>query len=144
MEWYGLSVVVPIKTIVPSSTAGKMLSLCALLQRWHSSRSKYVWRENKLLSFLASSIIFLTSATPLETAFNFLKIPLFWFAIMFAKVDFPVPGGPKKIALPRVPASIARLKKEPFFAICSCPTKSSNVFGLILWAKGIRFSSVII
>ncbi len=36
----GFSVVEPIKRISPSSIAGRMLSDCALLQRWHSSSSR--------------------------------------------------------------------------------------------------------
>ena len=130
---------VPIKTIVPSSTAAKMQSLCALLHLWHSSNNKYVCLENKDLSFFASSIIFFASATPLETAFNFLNMPLSKFEIIFASVVFPVPGGPKKMALPSVPVSIALLNKLPFLAICSCPTNSSKLVGLILSASGTLF-----
>ena len=90
----GFSVVEPIKIILPSSIADKTQSLCALLQRWHSSRSKYVCLPKKVLFFRASSIIALASLTPLDTAFSFLKSPFREFAIMLASVVFPVPGGP--------------------------------------------------
>ena len=36
----GFSVVEPMKRMRPLSMAGKMLSLCALDQRWHSSSSR--------------------------------------------------------------------------------------------------------
>ena len=40
MAIMGFSVVEPMKRMVPRSMAGRMLSLWALLQRWHSSRSR--------------------------------------------------------------------------------------------------------
>ncbi len=43
---------------------------------------------------VASSIAFLISATPEVTAFICLNSDFVVFAIIFAKVVFPVPGGP--------------------------------------------------
>ena len=40
MAIIGFSVVLPMKRITPCSIAGRMLSDCALLQRWHSSSSR--------------------------------------------------------------------------------------------------------
>ena len=48
------------------------------------------------------------SATPLATAFNFSKWQFVLFAITFAKVVLPVPGGPQKMQLPTLSALIAR------------------------------------
>ena len=39
----GFSVVEPMNLIVPFSSAGKMLSDCALLHLWHSSSKRYVY-----------------------------------------------------------------------------------------------------
>ena len=38
----GFSVVEPIRRTIPLSSAGRSASDCALLQRWHSSRRRYV------------------------------------------------------------------------------------------------------
>ena len=73
----GFSVVEPMKRMVPPSMAGRMLSLCALLQRWHSSSSRYVAWPVEHTAFLAPPCsTSRTSATPLVTAFSCTKAAL--------------------------------------------------------------------
>src|SRR5438045_6540738 len=58
------------------------------------------------------------------------------FAIMFAMVVFPVPGGPHRIIDGIFPCSMAVLRILPRPARCSCPTRSSRVRGRIRSARG--------
>jgi hypothetical protein len=63
--------------------------------------------------FFAFSIVSLTSFTPEWTALS-LKNGLSSFkAISWARVVFPVPGGPHKISEGRLPVSIAFLSTAP-------------------------------
>lgn len=56
--------------------AGRSESDCVLLKRWHSSSRRYVFLPYSFKAVRASSTAFLTSATPLCTAFNLMKLPV--------------------------------------------------------------------
>ena len=140
IDTYGFSVVEPIKIISPLSIAGSKLSLCALLNLWHSSSKRYVLLPYILKVFLPSSITFLTSATPEVTAFNLTKLPFVALEIMFASVDLPHPGGPQKMQLPNLSARIARNNKESLSTKCFCPRNSVKSSALILSASGLFIS----
>ncbi len=101
----------------------RMVFLCSILRR---SR--------------ASSTIFLKSATPALTALTGLKWEEVMFAMIFASVVLPLPGGPQSINEGIWPLSINWRKACPLPTICSCPTNSSNVRGRIRAARGASFS----
>ena len=95
---YGFSVVAPISTIRPSSTAGSRASCWDLLKRWTSSRNRIVpwpcsprrWRRagDDLADVLDARRRRPTAA----------RTPSRWSrAISRASVVLPVPGGPQRI-----------------------------------------------
>ena len=90
---YGFSVVAPISTSVPSSTAGSSASCCALLKRWISSRKKTVARPPCRRS-CARAITSRTSLRPASTADSSSNAAFAWVATSRASVVLPVPGGP--------------------------------------------------
>jgi hypothetical protein len=63
-------------------------------------------------------------------------------AMTWAKVVFPVPGGPKRISEDTRSASIARRRSFPFPRMCCWPTYSSSVVGRIRVANGASAESV--
>ncbi len=65
-----------------------------------------------------------------------MKLACVLFAMIFASVVFPVPGGPQKIIEVGSSLSIATRSGFPGANKCSCPTNSSNVRGRILSASG--------
>ena len=90
----GFSVVAPIKVIVPFSTKGNKKSCWLLLKRCISSINRIVFFPYIPYWFFASFMTSSISFFPAMVAFNSLKFELVVFAIPFANVVFPVPGGP--------------------------------------------------
>ena len=93
---YGFSVVAPMSTMMPSSTAGSRASCWALLKRWISSMKRMVRVEYMALRSAASPRILRTSATPLVTALICWKCARVRLATMRARVVFPDPEGPRR------------------------------------------------
>src|SRR3989338_616860 len=95
------------------------------------------------LRTFAVAIIFLTSATPLVTAEKPIKSALTYFAISFANVVLPHPGGPHKIIEVTLPlSSIFRI--GAFLPTrCSCPTNSSKEEGRSCSARGIPIEDIL-
>ena len=90
----GFSVVAPISTTRPSSTAGSSVSCWALLKRWISSRKKIVGSPLVERRCWARSRTSRTSWRPALTAdasSNAARAPR---ASMRAIVVLPLPGGP--------------------------------------------------
>ena len=76
------------------------------------------------------------SATPLDTAFSFSKGHWVAFAIMWASVVLPQPGGPQKMQLPNLSARMLRRKREFSPTTCRCPINSFITCARIRSAKG--------
>ena len=93
-------------------------------------------------SLSASDKIPRTSFTPVVTAFTLRKLDLVVFAMISASVDFPQPGGPKKMQEVSLSASMARRSSLPFPTICSWPINSSSTRGRIRSAKGAPLAAL--
>ena len=92
MKKFGLCVVAPIRTTVPSSTYGRRTSCCDLLKRCISSMKRIVPLPPS--SSRALSHILRMSATPERTPESRTKLRFVVFATTSASVVFPQPGGP--------------------------------------------------
>ncbi len=97
-EKKGFSVVAPMRTTSPSSTAGSRASCWDLLNRCTSSMKRMVPRPCSPSSRRASSMAPRTSATPAFTADSGTKVLAVVAATTWARVVFPVPAGPHKMA----------------------------------------------
>ena len=116
----GFSVVAPMNITVPFSISGRKASCCVLLKRWTSSTKSTVERPRSRLnsaSFAAS----LMSAMPAVTAEMTIDLALTRAVRIFARVVFPVPGGPQRIIEETWPLSAMRLSGMPSPVRCSCP-----------------------
>src|SRR5258708_1308212 len=87
-------------------------------------------------AFSASSITCLISLIPESTAENSMNSALVMWAMIWASVVLPTPGGPQKMIDPGSSRSICRRRGFPGARMCSCPTNSSSVRGLIRRARG--------
>ena len=85
---------------------------------------------------------FFISDTPDVTALIFVNLYLVVSLITLANDVFPHPGGPHRMILESLSAFIVLYNILSFPNICSCPTYSSNVFGLILNASGLLKSII--
>ena len=83
-----------------------------------------------------SSLTFLISEIPEDTADNEVKFIFVSSAIILARVVLPVPGGPQNIIDGIVLFLIRLVKILSFPSICSWPIKLSKLFGLILEDNG--------
>ena len=63
----------------------------------------------------------LISLMPLVTALKFTKLDLVRFAIIWARVVFPTPGGPQKIMEETLSSSSIRRRSIPSPSRCFCP-----------------------
>ena len=88
----GFSVVAPISTSVPSSTAGSRASCCDLLKRWISSRNRIVPCPRSPSRWRARSMTSRTSLTPAVTADSCSNARDVVPATASASVVLPVPG----------------------------------------------------
>ena len=79
---------------VPFSTHGSSASCCALFQRWTSSTNRVVRRPYMSRFVFATSMDSRSSFTPASTAFIVMKWLFVELAMTWARVVFPVPGGP--------------------------------------------------
>ena len=116
---YGFSVVAPISMTVPSSTYGKSASCCALLKRCISSINKIVRFPLMAMVSFAFSTMSVISFLPAVVAFICRNSPAVVFAITWASVVFPVPGGPYKIMEESLSAVIDLYKRVFLPIICS-------------------------
>src|SRR5216684_1340099 len=87
-------------------------------------------------AFSASSMTCLISLIPESTAENSMNSALVMWAMIWARVVLPTPGGPQKMIDPGSSRSICRRNGFPGARMCSCPTNSSSVRGLIRRARG--------
>ena len=131
----GFSVVAPMRIIEPCSTYGRNASCCALLKRWISSTKRTV-RIPSRLPDSALAIISLISLMPLVTAEKFTNSAFVRFAITFARVVFPTPGGPQRIIEGIWSRSIIWRRIFPSPTRCSCPMKPERSRGRIRAASG--------
>ncbi len=137
----GFSVVAPISTMSPDSTAFRMESCCALLKRWISSRKSSVFTP--LARFASPAwITFLTSATPDETALRKWASMPNRPAMILARVVLPVPGAPQRIMEKGVFFRNIECSTFPSPSSCRCPAYSSSIFGLHLSASGGKASGL--
>ena len=110
----GFSVVAPMRTMVPFSTAPSRASCWALLKRWISSINRMgapFWLKRELPR--AFSKTSRTSLTPAVTALRVKKSRSRVWAMMWARVVFPTPGGPQRMKEERFPLSIIFLRMQP-------------------------------
>src|SRR5579885_1756487 len=84
----------------------------------------------------ASAITCLISLIPASTAENSMNSALVMLAMIFARVVFPVPGGPQKINDPESSRSICTRSGLPGPIRCSWPAYSSSVRGRMRSASG--------
>src|SRR5437660_12331993 len=84
----------------------------------------------------ASDITCLISLIPASTAENSMNSAFVIFAMIFARVVLPVPGGPQKMSEPVSSRSICVRSDLPGPIRCSCPTYSSSARGRIRSASG--------
>ena len=104
----GFSVVAPTSVMVPSSIGPRKPSCWARLKRWISSTNNRVRWPARAAS-RASANNFFRSATPANTAEMATKRIPQAAASRRAMVVLPVPGGPQKIRLERLPAATMRV-----------------------------------
>ena len=133
----GFSVVAPIRTMSPRSTAPRRASCWALLKRWISSMKSTgaeAWEKRDLLR--AWSMTSRTSLTPALTAESVKNSRSMESAIMRARVVLPTPGGPQRIKEERMPLLIILCSTHPGPTRCFCPTYSSREWGRILSGRG--------
>ena len=133
----GFSVVAPINTIVPSSTAPSKASCCDLLKRCISSMNSIGAspRENMEFPF-ALSMTSRTSFTPALTADKVWNSRFRERATILARVVLPTPGGPQRMNEDRFPVCIMFHSTLPSPTRCFCPTYSSRSVGRILSGSG--------
>jgi hypothetical protein len=155
---------------VPCSKYCRKISCCTRLNRCISSRNSIVFLEfellGKVVSYdafsylpvrafvpLASSMTFLTSATPDDVALSSFRTLPEYFAISLARVVFPVrhswrmakptqkalphPGGPHKTTLPSLPAFRSDPNAELGPTMWDWPTNSSRSAGRSRSASGV-------
>src|SRR5579875_463657 len=132
----GFSVVAPMSTINPSSTAGNKTSCCALLKRCTSSRNRIVPRPVSARRRRASSSTPRTSLTPAVTADPGTKTFEVYLAISRARVVLPLPAGPQRIAEPTRSLSMSVRSGAPGATRCCWPTTSSSERGRRRMASG--------
>jgi len=136
----GFSVVAATRTTRRFSTPGNSASCCALVNRWISSRNRTVCRSYMSRSRAAASMTARTSLTPAVTADSSTNRRPAVFATRWARVVFPVPGGPQMIADrgPAGPAcpSINRRSGLPGRRTSPWPRTSSRDRGRIRTASG--------
>ena len=84
----------------------------------------------------ARSITARTSARPAFTAENSSNAPRHAVAMILARVVFPEPGGPYRIAECGSPVSIAARSADPSPSRCSWPRSSSRERGRIRTGRG--------
>ena len=128
----GFSVVAPIMVTVPSSTWGRIASCWALLKRWISSMNRTVRSPARRWS-LASATTLRRSATPAVTADIATILALVSVASRPARVVLPLPGGPHRMMLGRLPDLVRRRRTS---TTSRWPTRSSNFFGRRRVASG--------
>ena len=133
----GFSVVAPIRTTVPASTAPSNASCCALLNRCISSikRIGAAAGENKVLD-LADSITSRTSLTPALTAERVKNSRSKVCEIIFANVVFPTPGGPHKMNEDKLPVSIILRRMQFSPTRCRWPAYSERFLGRMRSGSG--------
>ena len=132
----GFSVVAPMSTSVPSSTAGSRASCWALLKRWISSRKRIVPWSRSPRRWRARSMTSRTSLTPAVTADSCSKALAVVPATARASVVLPVPGGPHSSTEDSRSCSTSRRSGRPGPSSCGCPTTSSIVRGRSRAASG--------
>ncbi len=93
-EKNGFSVVAPMNDTQRFSTAGSRASCWALLKRCTSSMNRIVWAPVRPSWLRAASIAARTSFTPAVTADSSVNRRLVTWLTTWARVVFPVPGGP--------------------------------------------------
>src|SRR5439155_23986430 len=98
--------------------------------------NKMVFCPEVQVRLVAPAITRRISATLLSTPLNRTNFACVMSAMMWARVVFPVPGGPDKITDGKRSASIARRSNFPGPRICSWPTNSSSDRGRIRVASG--------
>src|SRR5258708_4932484 len=87
-------------------------------------------------AFFSVSMTCLISLIPESAAENSMNSALVMWAMIWARVVLPTPGGPQKMIDPGSSRSICRRRGFPGARMCSCPTNSSSVRGLIRRARG--------
>src|SRR5215218_6983210 len=132
----GFSVVAPISTSVPSSTAGSRASCWALVKRWISSRNRIVPWSRSPRRWRARSMTSRTSLTPAVTAESCSKARAVVPATASASVVLPVPGGPHNSTDESLSCSTRRRSGRPGPSSCAWPTTSSIVRGRNRAANG--------
>ena len=119
----GFSVVAPISTMVPSSTAPRSASCWDLLKRCISSINRIGDSPPEKSEFeRARSMTSRTSFTPALTADKVKNSRPRDFATILERVVLPTPGGPHNMNDERFPFSIIFLSTHPGPIRCLCPT----------------------
>ena len=132
----GFSVVAPMSTTNPSSTAGSSTSCWDLLKRCTSSMKSMVPWPCSPRRRWASARASRTSFTPAAVAESVTRCLAVASASRRASVVFPVPAGPHRIDDPTRSDSASRRKGAPGPMRCSWPTTSSRVRGRRRAARG--------
>lgn len=107
-----------------------------MLNLWISSMKRMVLRSSmpsaSLAFWTASSMSFFPAVVALIcTNREWVVLAMTW-----AMVVFPVPGGPYRMSEPILSARIALERSLSGPIMCSCPTTSSRVRGLMRLARG--------
>ena len=132
----GFSVVAPMSTTSPSSTAGSSTSCWDLLKRCTSSMKSMVPWPCSPRRRWASARASRTSFTPAAVADSVTRCLAVASASRRARVVLPVPAGPHRIDDPTRSDSASRRKGAPGPTRCSWPTTSSRVRGRRRAARG--------
>ena len=132
----GFSVVAPMSTTSPSSTAGSSTSCWDLLKRCTSSMKSMVPWPCSPRRRWASARASRTSFTPAAVAESVIRCLAVVSASSRARVVLPVPAGPHRIDDPTRSDSASRRKGAPGPMRCSWPTTSSRVRGRRRAARG--------
>ena len=132
----GFSVVAPMSTTSPSSTAGNSTSCWDLLKRCTSSMKSMVPLPCSPRRRWASARASRTSLTPAAVAESVIRCLAVVSASRRARLVLPVPAGPHRIDDPTRSDSASRRKGAPGPMRCSWPTTSSRVRGRRRAARG--------
>ena len=132
----GFSVVAPISTTSPSSTAGNRTSCCALLKRCTSSMKSIVPWPCSPSRCCADARASRTSFTPAAVAESVTRCLEVVAANRRANVVLPVPSGPHRIAEQTRSASASARSAAPCPTRCSRPNTSSSERGRSRAANG--------
>ena len=137
----GFSVVAAMRMTQPFSTPGSRASCWALVKRWISSRKRIVVCPYRSRWVIASCMTSRTSFTPAVMAESSTNRRPEERAMAWARVVFPVPGGPQRM-IDTAPGELASgsaraTMGDPARSRWRCPATSSSDTGRMRTASGV-------